>query len=101
MCVLPASYKINFDTLKRQIGAEVIELASEIEMARLFSDCALGAEPPFGILYGLMTFMDKSMEGDEYIVFQAGTHETSIKMEMGEYKRLARPRMLSFCYPTL
>lgn len=101
MCVLPASYKIDFDTLKRQIGADVIELASEVEMARLFNDCALGAEPPFGILYGLMTFMDKSMEGDEYIVFQAGTHETSVKMEMGEYKRLARPRMLSFCYPTL
>lgn len=101
MCVLPASYKIDFDTLKRLIGADEIELATEIEMARLFSDCALGAEPPFGILYGLITFMDTSLEDDDYIVFQGGTHVTSVKMDMGEYKRLARPRVISFCYPAL
>ena len=28
MCVLPASYKIDFDTLKRLIGADEIELAT-------------------------------------------------------------------------
>lgn len=101
MCVLPACYKIDFDTLKRQVGACEIELASESEMLKLFDDCALGAEPPFGILYGLLTFMDTSLEDDEYIVFQGGTHETAIKMDMHEYIRLAQPRILSFCYPTL
>jgi Ala-tRNA(Pro) deacylase len=101
MCVLPACYKIDFDTLKRQVGASKIELADENEMAKLFDDCALGAEPPFGILYGLLTFMDTSLEDDEYIVFQGGTHEKAIKMYMKEYLRLARPRVLSFCYPSL
>ena len=62
MCVLPACYKIDFDTLKRLIGAREIELADESDLARLFEDCSLGAEPPFGVLYGLLTFMDKSLE---------------------------------------
>jgi Ala-tRNA(Pro) deacylase len=101
MCVLPACYKIDFDTFKRQVGASEIELADESEMANLFDDCALGAEPPFGVLYGLLTFMDTSLEDDEYIVFQGGTHETAVKMNMREYIRLARPRILSFCYPSL
>ena len=101
MCVLPACYKINFDELKRQIGAEHVELADEMEIERLFDDCSLGAEPPFGILYGMLTFMDKSLEDDDYISFQAGDHETAITLEMEEYKRLARPRILSFSYPSL
>jgi Ala-tRNA(Pro) deacylase len=101
MCVLPACYKIDFDTLKRQVGAQEIALADESEMAKLFADCSLGAEPPFGVLYGLLTFMDSSLENDEYIVFQAGTHDKAIKMDMKEYLKLARPRVLSFCYPSL
>ena len=101
MCVLPACYKIDFDTLKRQVGATELELADENEMAKLFDDCSLGAEPPFGILYGLLTFMDSSLEDDEYIVFQGGTHEKAVKMEMQEYIKLAKPRVLSFCYPSL
>ncbi|MCF7955361.1 MAG: YbaK/EbsC family protein [Phycisphaerae bacterium] len=101
MCVLPACYKIDFDTLKRQVGADEIELADENEMAKLFDDCSLGAEPPFGSLYGLLTFMDSSLEDDEYIVFQGGTHDKSIKMDMEDYLELAMPRILSFCYPSL
>lgn len=98
MCVLPACCKIDFDSLKRQIGAHQIELAEESELARLFGDCSLGAEPPFGILYGLLTFMDKTLEEDEFITFQSGTHDKSIRMAMQEYMRLARPRVLSFSY---
>lgn len=98
MCVLPACCKIDLDTLRSQLGSESLELADESEMARLFPDCALGAEPPFGGLYGMLTFMDSSLRGVEYIVFQGGTHDRSIKMEMSEYIRLANPRVLSFCY---
>ena len=101
MCVLPASYKIDFDMLRRQIGTDEIVLADEEELSRLFDDCDLGAEPPFGILYGLLTFLDTSLEDEDYIVFQGGTHETAIKMDMIEYKRLARPRIMSFSYPSL
>jgi Ala-tRNA(Pro) deacylase len=98
LCVLPACCKIDMDALKAQLGAGRVELAEESEMAELFPDCALGAEPPFGALYGLETIIDQSLEEDEYIVFQAGTHEEAVKMDMAEYRRLAEPRVLRFAY---
>lgn len=98
MCVLPACCKIDLDVLKDQLGVEEVTLADEGEMAKLFPDSALGAEPPFGSLYDLETIMDKTLEADDYIVFQGGTHEQAIKMDMDEYRRIAVPKVLSFSY---
>ncbi len=85
MCVLAAPYKVDLESLKRQLGARQVSLAEEKEMARLFGDCALGAEPPFGNLYDMPTLMDKSLENDDHIVFQAGTHEKAVRMSMADY----------------
>ena len=98
MCVLPACCKIDLDALKSHLGVRQVELADETEMAKLFPDSALGAEPPFGSLYDLETIMDKTLEADEYIVFQGGTHEQAIRMDMAEYRRIAQPKVLAFSY---
>jgi Ala-tRNA(Pro) deacylase len=98
MCVLPACYKIDFDILKEKIGARQVELADEKEMAQLFGDCALGAEPPLGNLYQLPTIMDESLEDDDEIVFQGGTHEQAIRLAMIDYKKLVQPKILAFSY---
>ena len=98
MCVLPACYKVDLDALKGQLGAEEIDLAEEKDIAGIFGDCALGAEPPFGNLYELETVMDKSMEDDDHIVFQAGTHNRSIRMSMKDYIEIVSPEVLEFCY---
>jgi Ala-tRNA(Pro) deacylase len=96
MCVLPADRKIDFKMLKAQLNAENLTLATEEEMVDLFDDCEVGTEPPFGIIYGIDTYMDRSLEDDKYIVFQGGTHETAISMSMEEYERLAYPRIMDF-----
>lgn len=98
LCVLPACCKIDMDALKSELGASSIELANEDELARLFEDCSLGAEPPFGDLYSLDTLMDETLESDPYIVFQAGTHESAIRMALNDYKNLAKPRVFNFSY---
>jgi Ala-tRNA(Pro) deacylase len=91
MCVLPACYKVDLNVLKKHLGLKQIELVHESEMTKLFGDCELGAEPPFGNLYGLVTFMDKTLETNEHIVFQSGTHEQAVRTAMAEYKRLVTP----------
>ena len=98
MCVLPAPYKIDMDTLKSRLSAKKLQLAQEKELARLFPDCDLGAEPPFGNLYNLPTIMDKVMESDEQILFQAGTHDKAIRISMVDYKKLVEPKIFSFSY---
>ena len=98
MCVLPAPLKIDFDALKRQLGTKSVALADEKEIADIFPDCDLGAEPPFGNLYQLPTIIDKSLTRDDHIKFQGGTHERAVTMSMEDYKRLVNPTVLDFCY---
>jgi len=98
MCVLPASSNINLRSLKEQLGATSAELAGEDEIASIFPDCDLGAEPPFGNLYDIPTIMDKSLGKDDHIRFQGGSHEKSIRMSMEDYKKLVQPKIISFVY---
>ncbi|MEA3227397.1 MAG: YbaK/EbsC family protein [Planctomycetota bacterium] len=98
MCVLSACYKIDLGELKDQLGAKSVELAEETQIGKIFDDCELGAEPPFGNLYDLPTIMDKSLEKDDHIKFQAGTHEKAIRMSMDDYRRLVKPKVLEFSY---
>jgi len=98
MCVLSACYKIDLGALKSQIGAKSVELAEEKEIGKMFDDCELGAEPPFGNLYDLPTIMDKALEEDEHIMFQAGTHDKAIRMSMDDFRKLVKPKVLEFSY---
>lgn len=98
MCVLPGCHKIDMDVLKSQLGAEQLDLADEKELATLFSDTELGAEPPFGNLYGITTILDESLEDDDEILFQAGSHEEAIRMRMSDYLALVEPKILAFSY---
>ena len=98
MCVLPACYKIDLKALKSQLKAKKIELAEEKDIGKMFDDCELGAEPPFGNLYDLPTIIDKALEKDDHITFQAGSHEKAIRMSMDDYRKLVNPQVLEFSY---
>ncbi|MHC4212909.1 MAG: aminoacyl-tRNA deacylase [Planctomycetota bacterium] len=98
MCVLAANHKVDLHKLKGQLGADSVELASEEQLGEIFSDCELGAEPPFGNLYDLPTIMDKGLEKDDHILFQAGSHKKAIRMSMADYRKLVEPRVLEFSY---
>jgi Ala-tRNA(Pro) deacylase len=98
MCVLPAPNKIDLGKLKGQVDAQSVELADEEEVGKLFPDCELGAEPPFGNLYDLTTVIEKSLEADDHILFQGGTHGKAIRMAMADYRRLVEPKVLEFSF---
>ena len=98
MCVVPGCCKIDLDTLTSLLGAEEARLATEQELAGIFPDCEIGAEPPFGSLYDLSTLMDKRLMDDEFIIFQSGSHEKAIKITMEDYLKLESPTTLSFSY---
>jgi Ala-tRNA(Pro) deacylase len=98
MCVLPACYKIDLDALKKQLKAKKVDLAGEKDMGKMFDDCELGAEPPFGNLYDLPTIIDKTLEDDDHIMFQCGSHEKAIRMSMTDYLKLVEPKVLEFSY---
>jgi Ala-tRNA(Pro) deacylase len=98
MCVLPAPRKVDLTKLKRHLEAESVTLAEEDEIGKLFPDCELGAEPPFGNLYDLPTIMDKTLEPDDHIMCPAGTHAKALRIGMADYRKLTNPRVLEFTF---
>jgi len=70
-----------------------VALADEGEMARLFPDTEVGAEPPFGNVYNMSTLVDQHVASCKDIIFQAGTHRNAIKMKYGDYSKLVKPRV--------
>jgi Ala-tRNA(Pro) deacylase len=91
MAVVPATKDVNLDLLRRETAARDVRLAEESEFADRFSECQLGAVPPFGNLFGMETFLDRAMVGEERIGFAAGTHTDIIVMRLVDYTRLVRP----------
>ena len=93
MAVLPASYKVDLDQLRKLLDASDLELATEEEFADLFPECELGAMPPFGNLYGMDTFVAEALAEDAEIAFNAGNHTELIRMAYGDYERLVDPEV--------
>lgn len=93
LCVLPAIRLIDFDKLKKIIKSKNLDLANENEIAKLFPEYEVGAEPPFGNLYGLQVVADKSMEENDEILFNAGTHIDIVKIKLKDFLRLTQPKI--------
>ncbi|MFO7959187.1 MAG: YbaK/EbsC family protein [Candidatus Brocadiia bacterium] len=90
MLVLPASHHVDFEKASDLVGEE-LEMASEEEMKKIFPDCEIGAEPPFGSEYGLPTYVDSSLTQVDDVVFRAGTHDLTIRMRYDDYAELEDP----------
>jgi len=92
MMVLPADHHIDLEKIEKAIGKPV-SLDKEQEFKSLFPDCAIGAMPPFGNLYGLPTYVEEDLAEQDYIVFEAGTHTDAIKMSYGDYEKIVKPKV--------
>ena len=96
MLVLPASHRIDLTHVGAAIGARSVFFAGEGELAATFPDCEVGAMPPFGNLYKLPVYVDRTLAEDAMIVFQAGTHTDTISMAYADYARLVKPTVVEF-----
>jgi len=96
MCVLPANFHVDLGILKEATHAHAATLATEEDFRDWFPQCETGAMPPFGNLYGLRVYADRSLEQDIEIVFNAGTHRELIRMNWEDYKRLVDPIVMGF-----
>jgi len=96
LVVLPATYTISFKQFAKTVGLKKVELASEDEFQKLFSDCETGAMPPFGNLYDLPTYVSSDLKANKEIVFNAGSHVKLIKMKFSDYEKLVKPTIAHF-----
>jgi len=96
MVVLPANRKVVLQDLREVTGCEHVVFATESEFKNLFPDCEIGAMPPFGNLYGMDVFVAESLEQNEEIAFNAGTHTEVIRMAYKDFDSMVKPKAMSF-----
>ncbi len=87
MVVIPANCHVRFSWLRKATGRNV-ELASELELAKLFEDCEVGAVPPLGDAYGMATLIDDRLTEKPEIFFESGDHEELVGMSSVDFMRL-------------
>ena len=96
MVLMPADHRMDDHMLHDLLKAKHVHLASEEDLKQIFPDCEIGAMPPFGNLYALPVYADKTLAADEEIVFNACSHTKSIRLKMNDFIRLVKPVVAEF-----
>ncbi|MBU8896316.1 hypothetical protein DRW03_27820 [Corallococcus sp. H22C18031201] len=96
IAVVPAAGAVDLEQLGRAIGASHVRLATEAEFRDAFPECEVGAEPPFGELYGFPVAVDERLGMNERVLFRAGSHEEALEMRFQDFATLEWPVVASF-----
>ena len=94
MGVITGSQKVHLATVRENLGAHEVRLATEDEFTSRFPDCEIGAMPPFGNLFGLPVYVDPAVAKDESIYFNAGNHVQTVRIRYKDFDRLAAPQVV-------
>jgi Ala-tRNA(Pro) deacylase len=100
MLALPAPYQVDLEKAAAALGVKEARLAEEDEFADTFADCEVGAMPPFGNLYGVPIYVEKTLAEDETIVFRSGTHTETMSISYSDFERLVEPTVVVFALRT-
>jgi Ala-tRNA(Pro) deacylase len=96
MLALPATYQVDLEMAAAALGVDETCLAQEEEFKDTFSDCEVGAMPPFGNLYGVPVYVERTLAEDETIVFRSGTHTETMSVSYSDFERLVEPTVAQF-----
>ena len=97
--VLPASRRVNLEHVRTVLHAHKIRLATEAELEKVFTDCEVGAIPALRHWQGGEVLMDKALDVEGDILFQAATHEDAIRLNFADWFRIVRPQVATFSEP--
>jgi len=91
LAILPADRQLDTGKFKKIMKSKNLRFANADELTRL-TGCPKGAVPPFGFLFGLNMIVDEALFEEEYMAFNAGSLEISIKTKTEDYRMIVKPR---------
>ncbi|MBU2591970.1 MAG: aspartate--tRNA(Asn) ligase [Patescibacteria group bacterium] len=95
LAVISAAKEVDIEKLKKLLAAKKLKMATAFEVEEI-SGVKIGAVPPFGSLIGLKIWVDKSLEKNEEIAFNAGLHTKSIIIAYRDWFNLVKPEKADF-----
>lgn len=90
MVVVAGDTKIDTKLLKNTISAKDLRMATPQEVEQVTS-VKIGAVPPFGHIFKIPIYMDKKVQENPKVVFNAGRHEKSIEMDESDFEKITKP----------
>lgn len=103
LIVLPADRKLEGKKFRRHVAAKSLRFATREEVLQL-TTLQPGSIPPFGSLFGLVTYCDRRLQQEPVINFNAGDHALSMQIPIVDYLRVENPRIGDFaedCSPRI
>jgi Ala-tRNA(Pro) deacylase len=94
--ILPATRRVDLERVRLVLGARAVRLATEPEMEKVFTDCEIGAIPALRQCPDIEVVMDRSLDAEGDILFQAGTHTDAIRLNFRDWYELVRPQVATF-----
>jgi len=95
--VLPASERLDLHKLRELLDAgKRLHLLTEEQLERDYPEFELGAVPPIGGPPD-EAVVDRRVAGRRAIVFEAGSHDRSVKMEASDLVSLVGGRVADVC----
>lgn len=99
VAVLPADTLIDWTAASHALGDSHLQLATEVEICERCPDCERGALPPFGSQFAVKTLLDAAIAEDEWMYFEGNTHHETIRMKVGDFRKLENPLVACFARP--
>ncbi|RUL89659.1 aminoacyl-tRNA deacylase [Tautonia sociabilis] len=99
LAVLPSTHRVELDRLAAVLEADRVRLATEDELAGIFTDCERGAVPPFGSVYGLTTVVDSSLAAWAEIVVEANLRHEDLRLRYRDFEAIEGPIRARFARP--
>ena len=93
--VVSAAKELDEGKLKEILKVKTLRLANADEVKEL-TGVSIGAVPPFGNLWNIEVYVDKSITSNEEIAFNAGMHTNSIKMKSSDLVKVTGAKLGEF-----
>ncbi|EKE14569.1 MAG: hypothetical protein ACD_12C00418G0001 [uncultured bacterium] len=90
MIVVPGDKKIDTSAFKKLYEIKDLEMATKEEVKNI-SNVEVGAVPPFGNLFKIPLYFDKTITEKEVVFFNAGSHSKSISMKGTDLEKVTKP----------
>jgi Ala-tRNA(Pro) deacylase len=86
--VLRAVDRLDLEKARFALGTDEVEFASEDDLVGAYPEFELGAVPPVGGAYDRV-LVDQRLFDSRFVLFDAGTHDESIRLHTGDLLSLA------------
>lgn len=90
--VLPGDRRLDSKAVRKTFGFRSMRFATRDEVVQL-TTLLPGSIPPFGSLFGFVTYCDEHLAREPRINFNAGDHSISVTMTFADYQAAEEPRL--------